>query len=166
MSIKYTEKGAGLHDEITATGHYLREVDGAWQSSDDSAVQAIIDGYTLDQAIAYRCAQVEAHSKAIFDAAIAGYSSAETSRWPILRAEALAYRADPAAAVPSITTEASVRGCDVATLVNKILANADAFNALAAQIAGTSGRHRDAIRALPDFASLAAYDFSAGWPEV
>ncbi|MBK5945959.1 hypothetical protein CCR83_05700 [Rhodobacter veldkampii DSM 11550] len=45
MSIKYTEHGIGLHDAIEAAGHWLRQVDGVWQSSDDAAVQAIIDGY-------------------------------------------------------------------------------------------------------------------------
>lgn len=43
--INYTEKGAGLHDAITAAGHVLREENGVWVSSDDAAVQAIIDAY-------------------------------------------------------------------------------------------------------------------------
>jgi hypothetical protein len=43
--INYTEKGAGLHDAIHRAGHWLRQENGAWLSSDDAAVQAIIDGY-------------------------------------------------------------------------------------------------------------------------
>lgn len=166
MSIIYTEKGYGLHEAIRAAGHWLEQRDGVWISSNDTAVQAIIDAYTLDDAKASCCLGVEAKSRAVFDAAVSMYSSAEMSRWPILRAEALAYRANSAADVPSIAAEAVVRGCDVATLVGKILANAAQFNDLAAQIAGTSGRHRDVIRALDTFAKVAAYDFSADWPGV
>jgi hypothetical protein len=164
--ITYVEKGAGLHDAIRAAGYILALTGDGWVSDDDTAVQAIIDAYTLDQAKAFQCAQIEAKSKSVFDRAISSYSRGEMSRWPILRAEALAYRDSVAAAAPSIESEAAVRGCTVSELVDKILANADAFNMLAAQIAGTSGRHRDAIRALASFDDVATYDFSTGWPEV
>lgn len=43
--ITYIEKGHGLHAAITSAGHWLVQVDGVWQSSDDIAVQQIIDTY-------------------------------------------------------------------------------------------------------------------------
>jgi len=43
--ITYTEKGIGLHDAIHAAGHSLKHANGVWVSSDDTAVQAIIDSY-------------------------------------------------------------------------------------------------------------------------
>ncbi len=43
--IVYTEKGFGLHEAITAAGHYLQQTDDGWISSDDVVVQAIIDAY-------------------------------------------------------------------------------------------------------------------------
>jgi hypothetical protein len=43
--ITYTEKGIGLHDAIHNAGQWLREENGAWISSDDVAVQVIIDAY-------------------------------------------------------------------------------------------------------------------------
>lgn len=43
--ITYTEK-AGLHQAVNAAGHWLEQRDGVWRSSDDTAVQAIIDAYT------------------------------------------------------------------------------------------------------------------------
>jgi hypothetical protein len=43
--ITYTEKGSGLHDAIRKAGHWLREENGVWLSSNDADVQAIIDGY-------------------------------------------------------------------------------------------------------------------------
>lgn len=45
MAITYTEKGPGLHLAVRAAGHWLRQENGAWQSSNDVAVQAIIDSY-------------------------------------------------------------------------------------------------------------------------
>lgn len=45
MAITYIEKGAGLHDAVRAAGHWLVQVNGVWQSSNDAAVQAIIDSY-------------------------------------------------------------------------------------------------------------------------
>ena len=43
--INYVEKGFGLHAKIRASGHHLKKVDGRWKSSDDAAVQSIIDSY-------------------------------------------------------------------------------------------------------------------------
>lgn len=43
--INYTEKGPGLHDAIAAAGHWLEQRSGLWVSSDDTAVQAIINSY-------------------------------------------------------------------------------------------------------------------------
>ena len=43
--IAYLEKGVGLHQEIAAVGHSLYQLDNVWISSNDAAVQAIIDAY-------------------------------------------------------------------------------------------------------------------------
>lgn len=43
--ILYIEKGIGMHDAIREAGFSLYEKDGVWVSSDDVAVQAIIDAY-------------------------------------------------------------------------------------------------------------------------
>ncbi len=45
MAITYVEKGVGLHDAVRAAGHWLAQVNGVWQSSNDAAVQSIIDSY-------------------------------------------------------------------------------------------------------------------------
>jgi hypothetical protein len=45
MTISYIEKGTGLHAAISAAGHWLEQRDGVWISSNDAAVQAIIDVY-------------------------------------------------------------------------------------------------------------------------
>lgn len=43
--INYVEKGRGLHKAITDAGQWLYRLDGNWVSSDDVAVQAIIDTF-------------------------------------------------------------------------------------------------------------------------
>ena len=43
--INYTEKGYALHDAIKLAGHSLVEHNREWVSSDDVAVQAIIDSF-------------------------------------------------------------------------------------------------------------------------
>jgi len=43
--INYIEKGYGLHKAIASANHSLSKVNGKWVSSNDVAVQAIIDSY-------------------------------------------------------------------------------------------------------------------------
>lgn len=43
--IDYTEKGYGLHQAVQAAGHALYKENDTWKSSNDDAVQAIIDAY-------------------------------------------------------------------------------------------------------------------------
>lgn len=50
--IDYFEKGRRLHEAIRAAGHQLREENGVWISSNDAAVQAIID--TFDPRVVIR----------------------------------------------------------------------------------------------------------------
>lgn len=45
MPINYVEKGSGLHEAIDKAGHWLCQVDNNWVSSDDVAVQTLIDAY-------------------------------------------------------------------------------------------------------------------------
>jgi hypothetical protein len=166
MTINYVEKGAGLHAAIGKAGLWLREENGSWITSDDAAVQAIIDGYSLADAKTHKAAEIIAFAKTQFDKTIAGISAGEMAGWPILRAEAIAYGVSGNEAdCPSIVQEAADRGITVAALVAKVNANAAYFNAARAKISGTSGKHRDAVNALTTFAEVVAYDYSTGWPE-
>ena len=163
MSINYTEKGIGLHLAIGAAGHWLEQRNGVWISSDDTAVQASIDGYTLAQAKAERKREVSAKAREKYDLVTSGISAAEMAGWPILLSEALTYRASGTVGA-AIQAEATIRGISVADLVAKIEGNAAAFQAACAAIAGTDGRKRDEIDALETFEAVAAYDIAGGWP--
>lgn len=165
--INYTEKGHGLHEAIASAGYVLREENGTWTSSNDAAVQAIIDGYTLDDAKAHKSAQVSAHAKVLRDKVIRTISAGEMASWPIKLAEAAKYAlTGQDADAPMLAAEAAARGITLAALVAKVGENATTFAALEAAIAGTDGAHRDAIKACETFEAVAAYDFSTGWPGV
>lgn len=167
MTVQYTEKGVGLHTAIQAAGHWLRQTDGQWVSSNDAAVQAIIDGYTLEQAIAHRQAECLTLAKGLRDKVVNGISAGEMAGWPIKLAEARAFAADPAnAQTPMLAAEAAARGVTVAELVGKVGGNSTRFAALEAAIGGADGRHRDALTKLTTFEDVAAYDLTVGWPVV
>lgn len=167
MSIRYTEKGAGLHAAIRAAGHKLAQIDGEWRSTDDKAVQAIIDSYTLDEAKRWRKAEVLAIAARLRDAAVAGVSAGEMAAWSIKRFEAQRYAAsgDPADA-PLLGAEAAARGLTLAAIVSRVAGNAARYAVLEAAIAGADGRHRDAIDALDSLDAVVAYRVDSGWPDL
>ena len=168
MSIAYTEKGRGLHEAVAAAGYQLWEVVGVgWKSTNDAAVQPIIDGYTLAQAQASKSADVDAQAKTLRDKVVAGYSPGELASWSVKLAEVEKYAVTGLATdAPMLSAEATARGVTLAALISKVQANYATFRAIEAQIAGNSGKHRDAINALTTFAQVISYDFSAGWPVV
>lgn len=166
MTINYIEKGSALHAAIQAAGHWLREENGAWVSSNDEAVQAIIDGFTIEHARSAKKAEVSAYAKAIRDRVIAGFSAGEMASWPLKLTEARAYRDDPLASCPLLAIEAGQRGVPLAQLVTRVLDNATTFATIEAAIAGREGFHRDIIDALATFDEVAGYDFATGWPQV
>lgn len=154
-----------LQEKIKAEGQWLAEVDGVWEASDDAAVQAIIDAFDVAAYASAVCVKVEALATAKRNIVIAPFSPGEMASWPIKRAEALAYQASSNAAdAPNLSTEAAARGITLAALVAKVLADATRFAGVESAIAGTSGRHRDAVRALATHTAVGDYDYHAGWP--
>lgn len=162
MTINYVEKGSGLHEAVCKAGHVLREENGVMVSSDDTAVQAIIDAYTLADAQTHRCAEVADHAKLLRDKAIKAVSAGEMASWAIKLAEANAYPA----ACPMLEAEAAARGIALDVMVAKVRSNAAGFSSLEAAIAGRCGFHRDAIKRCASFEDVAAYDFGTGWPVI
>lgn len=166
--INYTEKGAGLWAELGRMGLHLVEIGGVMQTaSDPAAVQAAIDGYTLDQAKAARSIESQRIARELRDRVVAGVSPGEMAAWSVKRAEAQAYAQtqDPAVA-PLLSAEATARGVTLQHVIARVASNAASYAAMEAAIAGADGRHRDAIAALTSFDGVAGYDLTVGWPEV
>lgn len=166
MTIKYQEKGFALHSAIHAAGHWLRQEDGEWVSSDDVAVQAIIDGFTIANARNAKKADISAHAKALRDHVISDFSVGEMASWTLKLSEARAFQADPNASCPLLAIEAYQRGVPLAQLVRRVLDNSTTFASIEAAIAGREGFHRDIVDALATFDEVNAYDFSTGWPQL
>lgn len=108
---------------------------------------------------------IDAHAKALRDYVVSNISPAEMASWPIKRAEAAAYLASGNATdAPMLGMEAYVRGVDLGTLAQKVLAKATLLSQLEAAIAGAAGRHTDAVSAITRQDDLMAYDWTVGWP--
>lgn len=154
-----------LQDKIRAAGYWLAEVDGVWQADDADAVQAIIDAFDVAALVNTLSKKIEALATSKRNAVVAPFSPGEMASWPIKRAEALAYQASGNAAdAPNLNNEASARGITLAALAGKVLVDAARFAGVESAIAGTSGKHRDAVRALTTHADIMAYDYTTGWP--
>lgn len=99
---------------------------------------------------------------------VTGVSAGEMASWPIKREQAYAYLAQGVAATdqdaPALAEEAAARGTTTLEIVNRVAANAENLLTLESQIAGVSGRHRDAIDLMLTLSELAEYDITTGWP--
>ena len=169
--ITFTNKGRGCTDKILAAGHSFAQRGGEWVSSDDAAVQVIIDGYTLDECKAYHKTLVEAVAKEKRDAIVADKSPGEMASWTEKLRQARNFTTEPAdeadaAAkdVHALWAEAQARGATTESIKDRVLANASALLAVEAAIAGAGGAHKDAIDALATFEAVVTYDYTTGWP--
>ena len=173
MTITYIDKGPGLQEAITAAGHYLtctqsldEDLDpiDLWESDDDVAVQAIIDGYTVQMCRKRKCSEICLFAKEKRDALYTDISKVESSLWQQKHLEAITYTdtQDPLDA-PLLSAEATFRGCSLADLCALVIENHCACVEVEAQMSGIHGLHKDALKLLLTFEDILAYDYSAGW---
>lgn len=123
MAINFVNKGNGLHKAIFDAGHRLAmNNDNVWVSSDDVAVQAIIDAY---DPLPYERAQAKLRVMSQIQSAAnfieAAYASVERQTWPYQRLEVEAYLLDSNAPTPTIDAIAlSAEEPRATTLANAI----------------------------------------------
>lgn len=181
--INYTDK-PGLSEAFRKAGIYFREENGKFtvnhpdtgknpekyadvNAQNEIAAQAIINNHTLLDSANHICEQIDEYATTLRNKSIKGLSTFEVARWSVKSAEAekLAISNNVADA-PSLAKEAASRGISVEELASKVLANAEATTDAEANIAGTAGKHKDAVRSLSSFDDVKEYDFSNGWPVV
>lgn len=154
-----------LQEKIKEAGYWVEEVDGVWKASSINDVQNIIDNFDVTSFANVVCLKIEAVATLKRNNIIAPYSPGEMAAWPIKRAEALAYQAsNDINSAPNLNAEATARGMSLPTLVTKVLNDAARFSWIEAHIAGTSGRHRDAIRLCQTHEEIMNYNYNTGWP--
>lgn len=143
----------------------VRVSDGATGEDVDNAIMQIDSSYSITACADYVCKIIDEIATNKRNKVIAPYSPGEMAAWPIKRAEALAYQASGNATdAPNLNAEATARGMPLPTLVNKVLSDAARFSWIEAHIAGTSGKHRNAIRNCQTIEEITSYNYNTGWP--
>ena len=143
----------------------VRISDGATGVDIDDIVSQIDLNYPTNAAADYVCKKIEALATAKRNYVVSAYSPGEMASWAIKRTEALAYVASGLSSdAPNLQSEAATRGTTLTELVTKVINDANRFAGLEAAIAGTSGRHRDAVKALSTKEAMSTYDYTIGWP--
>ena len=114
-----------------------------------------------------RCDEIDAYAAGLRNKAVRGRSSAEMATWTAKLVEARAYTVTPVpTAAPLLNSIATVRGCTLADLVAKVLAQAVPFLQAEAYIDGVRGKHCDAVDAMTTVQEVVVYDWHADWPVI
>lgn len=155
--ISYIEKGRYLHAAISDAGYRLEEKDGVWVSSDDTAVQAIIDNFDpLPDAkkAAYKrlIDQFNVATQSLEDA----YPEVEKRTFIKQELEARAYLADSSASTPTLAPIASARGLTVEALAGRVISHADEFTTSSAGLIGLRQAKEDTVDAETDWQAVSA----------
>jgi hypothetical protein len=158
--INYTEKGIGLHEVIRAAGHVLKQVNGAWVSSNDAAVQAIIDAYIEADAAAAVGDDIDAYARTLRARILKDVDPSEMAAWATKYAEAKALQASgkPSDA-PNLVAEAAFRGITLTVLATKVIQKFNQTANREARIAGLAGKYKDIVANLGSFDAINAYDW-------
>ncbi len=163
--IQYTEKGPGLHAAINRAGEWMREENGKWISSDDAAVQAIIDGYDpLPLAREKKWREIQAQRDALTASGVTVGPYKFHSDTPS-RIQQLGLVAMGVGILAGLQWK-TISGAFVAMtpmLARQIL---QATVASDAAIFAAAEAHKAAAFALPTATQIDAYDISVGWPNV
>lgn len=144
--ITYNSKYSGLIEEVARQGYSLMSINGVWTSSDDEAVQAIIDSFdevefTRTQARARIVTQSQSYMQQIESE----YPSFERATWSTQKAEIEVWSLDNSSLTPFLDIIAIARGMDRVTLLNRTLSKVIAYNAQAAFLAGKRQKLEDLI---------------------
>lgn len=174
--INHIEKGTGLLVALEQQGYWLKQDNVAgWSSSNDAAVQAIIDAYPISATIAEKKLEIDNYATEL-RLKVTGGVSPEQASWPVKSAEAQKYAMTlDATDAPLLAAEAQYRGEPIQTIVDRVIGNANGLLAYEARIAGVAGKHKDVLSAMQkdnptaaDFRAVLDYDYKsdAEWPSL
>ena len=170
----------GLDDAIGAAGQSVIYSEdhagvGAWAFSDLLAVQAVIDGYTVDDAKTWLKSQLrivvtDQYDKGVLLSYGASPSQHEANGWLLKEAQALAYQAWLTLGgngEPPATTKIDPRvtgNNPLETEITAVLAKAAALHGLEDAINAWAQAKKDLINSALTFDELAAIDIYSGAP--
>lgn len=150
--INYIEKGIGLHNFISSSGHKLTDRDGVWISSDDIAVQDIIDAYDpLPLAVVEAKARLVEQADKEAEYQLNKYPKIVRETFTELERQALLFISNNSASVPMIDEIATKRGKTKAFISNKVKLRAENIRAFANEINARIQYKNDLIDASTDW---------------
>ncbi len=133
----------------------------------DGSLQVVLKpptSITLEDAKRNVQLEIKTYATNLRDRFIAPLSPGEAASWLRKEEESVRFQRDGIESdAPFLQAEASVRGVPLANLAAKVMENAVSLKFLETQIAGTRGRHDDAIAKLTTVEAVLAYDWSTGW---
>ena len=164
MSINYSNRNYRLNRLIKDSGHWLKERDGVFISSDDIAVQAIIDGFdqVAELKIDLKAQLVEDSQNFVETALLKDYPKFEVDTWQNQLRDADAYIADNNAVAPTLEALSTQRNISMLEAANKVKAKAAVFEAFSGKQAGERQRLEDLIDAAETVEALNAIPKFAG----
>ena len=160
--ITYNSKRNYIMDEITKQGYSLMSINGKWVSSNDEAVQLIIDSFDeLVPAKTEAKARIVEQSQSYMQQIESEYPSFERATWSTQKAEIEAWGLDNTSLTPLLDNIAIAHGMDRVALLDRTLTKVQAYNIQAAHLAGTRQKLEDVIDTSNDLAFISSINFEA-----
>lgn len=145
--ISYIEKGAGLHEFLTANGVLLENCDGGWIANQPAeTVNALIDSYNpwpVEKAA--KLAEINEWFESAVAQLTAGTTQGERDSWSVQVNEAYGIRP-----IAMLAAMADARGIPVEELIQRVKAKAEAFATYYGAIQGRRDALEDQVKAFPD----------------
>tara|TARA_R110001632_G_scaffold71359_1_gene165545 strand:- start:13282 stop:13761 length:480 start_codon:yes stop_codon:yes gene_type:complete len=153
--INFIEKGRGLILSVKAAGHRVWHQDRVCYSTNDEAVQAIIDSYDplpLSRTDAKK--RLVEQFNLVMEGLEAEYPEVEKRTFTKQEAEARAFIIDSNANTPTLSPIALARGISLIDLVTKTLVKADLYTAQVGALIGQRQYKEDLIDAEADWLAV------------
>ncbi|MDX8385973.1 MAG: hypothetical protein R8M11_05600 [Gallionella sp.] len=155
-----------------ALNHVVENLDGTYTETPKTAAE--LDAEVVADkanALAEKLEEVRMIGRIKRAEIVADASPYEAASWSLKRVEAMAYNTARAATPPThsptlapmLAVEATVRGVTLDVIVDRVLVNSNGLSQAEAAIAGSEGKHSDAIKALANAAEVRDYDETVGW---
>ena len=154
--ITYIEKGHFLHKAVNDAGHKLEDKDGVWISSDDNAVQLIINNFEPleDERKEAKKRLIEQFEEATKDLE-ASYPESEKRTFTKQEVEARSFITDNTARTPTLSQISSGRGKTVLDVALKVVEKADIYTAQIGALIGIRQAKEDLIDSESDWEIIA-----------
>ncbi|MDO6718803.1 hypothetical protein Q4575_05285 [Psychrosphaera sp. 1_MG-2023] len=147
-------------EEIQRQGYSIWIMDGVVETSDDGAVQEIIDSFDpLVPARLEAIQRINEQSQSYMNEIESAYPSFEKHTWPAQKIESENWAVDSTCDTPVLDAIATARGVDRVTLIQKAVIKTQQYNALAATMAGKRQAFEQQIEQSNDLSWICSVQF-------